>query len=462
MKRQQRVSTVNAGSPESSSRSALVVRVVTQAAEVKVFDERLASQHPLGSTRPVGDFLRQVVERDGKPVAQLAWGSGALKLKDREAWIGWTPAQRAERLKLVVQNRRYLLVHDKGAQPNLASHALAAACRALPQQWQEQFGYAPLLAETFTDPEAYTGTCYKASGWEPVGMSQGHSRHRPDFYLPNARPKKLWMKELCARARQKARAVHLDAARAPGCVAPASGVLPLASDQGRSLLEVMRRSPDPRGRNTRFRIGPVLTLIAMALLGGARDVAQVARFATRLKPPQRAALGLPLKKGTRRFYEVPSYSVFYQVLSRMDPEAFALHLKGWLSQQAGALPRALALDGKMIRDLIGTVTLADAEDGSPVAVRIMDQKEGTQRCEQTAARALIDGLASLDGQTVTADPLHCQRELAGAIVDKGGEYLFQIKGNQPKLLQHARTQCQDQAPLLSKTNPAMDASTSAG
>jgi hypothetical protein len=462
MKPRQRTPKLKAGSRKSSSHSALVVRVVTQAAEIEAFDQRLADQHYLGSTRPVGDFLRQVVDRAGQPVAQLAWGSAALKLKDRELWIGWTLAQRAERLKLVVQNRRYLLLHDKGAEPNLASQALAAACRALPQQWQEQFGYAPLLAETFTDPEAYAGTCYKASGWEPVGMSQGHSRHRPDFYLPNDRPKKLWMKELCVGARQKARAVHLDAGSVQGCVAPASGVLPLAPDQCRSLLEVLRRSPDPRGRNTRFRIGPVLTLIAMALLAGARDVAQVARFATRLQPPQRAALGLPIRKGTRRFYEVPTYSVFYQVLSRMDPEAFALHLNGWLSQHAGTLPAALCLDGKMIRDLIGTVTLADAEDGSPVAVRIMDQKEGPQRCEQSAARALIDGLASLDGHTVSGDPLHCQREMARALVEKGGEYLFQIKGNQPKLLEHARTRCQDQAPLLSKPNSATDASTSGG
>ena len=108
------------------------------------------------------------------------------------------------------------------------------------------------------------------------------------------------------------------------------------------------------------------------------------------------------------------------------------------------------------------MTLAEAEGGAPVAVRIMDQKEGTQRCEQTAARALINGLASLEGQTVTADPLHCQRELARAIADKGGEYLFQIKGNQPKLLAHARTHCQGEAPLLSKPNSATDASTSAG
>lgn len=459
MKPSRRKTPTRALSPSESSQADLVVRVVTEACEVKRFDQQLAGRHYLGATPPVGDFLRQVVERGRQVVAQLVWGAAALKLKDREAWIGWTVSQRAERLKLVVQNRRYLLLHDKGQEPNLASQALAAACRALPAQWQERFGYTPLLAETFTDPEAYAGTCYKASGWEPVGMSQGHSRHRPDFYLPNARPKKLWMKELRAGARQQARAVHLDAALAPGCVAPTSGVLPLASDQCRSLLEVLRRAPDPRGRNTRFRGGPVLTLIAMALLGGARDVAQVARFATRLKPQQRAALGLPRKKGTRRFYEVPGYSVFYQVLSRMDPEAFALHLNGWLSQQAGTLPAALALDGKMIRDLIGTVTLADAQDGSPVALGIMDQKEGTPRCELTAAQTLIGSLPCLDGQTVTADPLHCQRDLARTVVEKGGEYLFQIKGNQPKLLEHARTRCQDQAPLLSKTNLATGGST---
>ena len=113
----------------------------------------------------------------------------------------------------------------------------------------------------------------------------------------------------------------------------------------------------------------------------------------------------------------------------------------------------------MIRELIGTVTLADAQSGSPVAVAIMDQKEGTERSEQSAARALIESLPSLEGQTVTADPLHCQRELARAIVEKGGEYLAQIKGNQPNLLRHARALCDGRDPLLSKTNSDTDAST---
>lgn len=444
-----------------ANREQLQVRVIVESAEVEWFDRLLAQEHYLGKTPPVGDFLRQVVEREGGAIALLAWGSAALKLKDREQWIGWSASQRAERLKLVVQNRRYLLLHARGENPNLASQALAAACRALPAQWQERFGYRVLLAESFTDPESYAGTSYKASGWEPVGLSEGNSRHRADFYVPNGRPKRLWMKELCPQARQKARALHLEGAYEGARVAPPGGMLPFSALQCRSLLEVLRQAPEPRGSNTHFRIGPVLTLAAMALLAGARDVAEIARFATRLHPKQRAALGLPIKKGTRRFYEVPGYSVFYQVLSRMDPEAFAALLSGWLAQCAGTLAAALCLDGKMIRDLIGTVTLADHDDGSPIAVAIMDQKEATERCEQSAAKALIASLPTLEGKTLTADPLHCQRTLARSVVEKGGEYLLQIKGNQPRLLEHARIQCEGEPPLLSRSRPVTGESKSA-
>lgn len=40
----------------------------------------------------------------------------------------------------------------------------------------------------------------------------------------------------------------------------------------------------------------------------------------------------------------------------------------------------------------------------------------------------------LDGKTVTADALHDQHETARIIIEKGGNYLLQVKGNQGKLL----------------------------
>jgi hypothetical protein len=440
---------------------AMTVRVPSDE-ELGWFDELLAEKHYLGAGRPVGDYLRQVVERDGQAVALLVWGPACYALKDRDQWISWSPSQRIERLKLIVQNRRFLVLADKGQSPNLASQTMGAALRHLPEQWLQRFGYRPLLAESFTDPEAYAGTCYKASNWEAVGMSAGFSRHRADFYIPNERPKRLWLRPLSAQARQELCSSEVPEVCLPGLVAAPSGTLPVNAEQFGSLMEVFRRGPDPRGANTRYRAYAVLTLIAMALLAGRRDIAEIARFATTLSQGQRRRLGLPRKQGTRAFYQVPSYSVFYRVLTRMDPEAFANILNQWLQSQAGTLPKALALDGKMIRDHIGLLTLAQHEDGAPVAVAVYDQKEGTERCELSAAAALLEKLPALDETLITADPLHCQRKHAATIVEKGGDYLLQVKANQPTLFQHAQALDRlPNTPFLTKPVLATDGSKSA-
>lgn len=82
--------------------------------EKQRFEKLLSQHHYLGQTPRVGDFLEQVVERKGEWIALLVWGPAALKLKARERWIGWDRLQQARRLKLIVQNRRYLLLHAKG------------------------------------------------------------------------------------------------------------------------------------------------------------------------------------------------------------------------------------------------------------------------------------------------------------------------------------------------------------
>ncbi len=448
--------------PSTRTEPATSVRLVPEH-EVAWFDEQLATHHYLGAGRPVGDYLRQIVEVDGRPAALLVWGPSCYALKDRDLWISWSAVQRVERLKLIVQNRRFLLLAAKGQSPNLASQTMGAALRALPEQWRERFGYRPLLAESFTDPESHAGTCYKASNWEPVGYSAGYRRHRADFYIAHERPKRLWLRELSPKARTHLRAVQVPEDSRPGLTAPPSGVLPVTQPQMQSLLDVFRRAPDPRDTNAHYRIGPVLTLIAMALLAGRRDLAEITRHAKTLTQPQRRALGLPRKKGTRAFYKVPEYGVFHALLTRMDPEAFAALLSGWLLARAGSLPQALAMDGKMIRDHIGLLTLAQHEDGAPQAMAVYDQKENTPRCEQTAAQGLLDSVPALDGKLITADALHCQRATARVIVEKGGDYLLQIKGNQPRLRQQAQAlDALSGTPFLSKPNPGTAASRSAG
>ena len=58
-------------------------------------------------------FLRHVIERDSESVALLVRSPTAHKLKNREP-RGWNTAMASERLMLVVQNRRYLLLVERG------------------------------------------------------------------------------------------------------------------------------------------------------------------------------------------------------------------------------------------------------------------------------------------------------------------------------------------------------------
>lgn len=445
------MSTLRAPLPTFPTRAETGVETESEEAETSppadgVIDVRLAGPgeeaelaglldegHYLGADRPVGDHLRQVVTRAGRRVAILAWGPACYALKDRDLWIGWDATRRVERLSLLVQNRRFLLLVERGEAPNLASQALAAAVRALPGHWQERFGYRPLLAETFTDPEAYQGTCYKASAWEPVGTSQGYERHRADFYREHGQPKRLWLRPLHPSAKKLLRAEDpaLPEVCRPGLRRAPTGTLPLKNAQLPSLLEALREVPDPRAKNARFKIGPVLAIVALALLAGRRDIASIWRMAHLLDQDQRFALCLPRDAG-KKVRLAPGYSVFYEVLTRLDPEAFARTLNRWLCAHAGALPGALALDAKFIRDAVGVLSLVEADTGVPVALAIVDQKENTPRSEQARAAEVL-AATPLDERIVTGDALHATRAQARTIMDKAGDYLLQIKANQPQL-----------------------------
>jgi hypothetical protein len=432
----------------------LTVEVVIKAKDIERFDDLLETEHDLGSGQPVGHYLRQAVCCRGEWVALLAWGAACYALKLRDEWIGWTPTHRAERQKLVVQNRRFLMLGAQGAHPNRASQALARATKVLSQQWQEHFGYAPVLAETFTNLESYSGTCYKASGWEAVGKTKGYGRHRADFYREHQRPKKLWLKPLHSEAREMLCGCGLPEAQQAGGQSNAHGVLPLRLDQARSLFETLQTVPDPRASNSQFRLGSVLSIVAMAILSGYRNIMDFVSYGQRLKQPQRARLGLPYKKRGQRFRRVPSYGVYWEILSRIKPEDFAITLNRWLAAHRDQLPRCMAIDGKMIREMAGIVCLVDHQTGKPVALAPCSRKKGDgENCELKVSRKVLANLPDLSGTILTADALHCQDATAQIVMERGGDYFLQVKENQPtlfKLVQQATAHCPPFLPIRRK------------
>ena len=432
----------------SLSESPVRIRVLGRQ-DRKRFDALMGQYHYLGEGHPAGDTMRMVAERDDEWVGLLMWGSACYRLKPRDEFIGWTATQRAQRQKLVVQNRRFLLLGERGAHPNLASHILGAAVRELPGLWHEAFGYEPLLAETFTDIEAFEGTCYKASGWQPLGLSKGYSRHRADFYVLHERPKKLWVRELRRGAAAILRAMALPPECRHGAHSDADGVLPLGSDQIESLHEALCRVPDPRAPNRSFHIGAILSIVAMAIFSGHTNLVQIVRFANRLRHDQRKDLGLPRFRPDSSYRKVPSYKVFYNLLRQLDSDAFAQCLSAWLAQHSGSLPAALALDGKFIRDTVGIVCLVDHQTGVPRAMVKASKKEGEgDDCEIKAAQRMIESQSDLSNTLTTADALHAQRRTANGIVERGGDFLIQAKDNQKTVHGLAAKLTENLPPLL--------------
>jgi hypothetical protein len=430
----------------------LTVRALTDATERQRFDTLLAAEHFLGPRFPAGDRLYQVAAQDGQWVGLLLWCAPALHLKDRDAWIGWDPLTRAQRLKLLVNQARFL-IPAAARRPNLASQILAAATAALPDQWCAHHGYAPLLAETFTDPEAHAGTCYKAAGWMPVGTTVGFQRHRCDFFAFHDHPKRLWLKPLDPRAQEKLCAPELAAGHAPALTVGAAARCSLNAAQRYSLKDALRAVPDPRrAQGKRYPLAPCLVVLALGLLAGKKDLAEIQRFGTRLSQAQRKALGFWLKKGTK-FYPAPTYPVLRDLLIALDLDALAHVLTRWLQAQAGRLPASLALDGKTIRDHLGCiVSLVEHEDGAPVALIAAPNKGHELPAGQKLLRSES---VNLVGCVVTADPLHCQKETAQLITqEKGGDFVLGVKDNQPTVRQNAQKKLAGATPLLPRPNPA--------
>ena len=446
----------------SLSGNSLQIKVISTKKDVARFTKLAREFHYMGEGCPAGDTLRMVVLADGEWIALLLWGSACYRLKHRDEWIGWTDQQRAARQKLIVQNRRFVLLTQPGEHPNLASRILGKVIRELPALWLESFGYEPLVAETFSDIEAREGTCYKASGWMPLGKTKGYSRHAADYYVKNDRPKKLWVRELRKGATELLRSIHLPDEFKKGAASDADGVMPIKAKQIESLHEALCKVPDPRAKNCVYHIGAILSIVAMGVFSGHRDLKAIMRFAERMTLPQRKKLALPSFEKGSRYKKIPSYTAVYNLLTQLDLDAFSQVLSEWLAQHRGTLPVALAMDGKFIRDTVGLVTLAEHNTGAPVAMIDASQKEGDgDRCELKAAQKMICKHEDLTNTVITADALNAQKDTARAIVDRGGEYCIQVKDNQKTIRQEAELSAKELAPFLPRSKKRMGESTDA-
>jgi hypothetical protein len=267
----------------SHDSSPLRIHDAITSADIQELRHHLNEEHALKAGRAGGRTLYQGIYRDdpesGCPqlLAVFCWAGAAPRLKDRDEWISWDPITRGNRLGLIVQLRRFLVL-EATRHPNLASQCLGLALKNLAHRWHTHHRFEPLLVESFSDPESHHGTVYKATNWTAVGHTKGFGRHRADFYQRHDVPKKLWLYPLCAKSRQLlSQPGPLANPHLAGCLNGAAGERsPLRLKHLETLFEALQKIPEHRSRKTRrYAIGSMLGLICVGLLCGGRDLQEI-------------------------------------------------------------------------------------------------------------------------------------------------------------------------------------------
>jgi hypothetical protein len=151
---------------------------VTQSQEVGLWNEYIERFHPLGYKGVFGYRQRYFIFSGSLKLGCILLGGAARAIAVRDRWIGWNQRARQRNLPWVVNNSRFLIFPHVRI-PHLASHVLGQLARRVAADWQHQWGFAPLLMETFVDPSRFAGTCYRAAGWKLLGETSGRGLARP-------------------------------------------------------------------------------------------------------------------------------------------------------------------------------------------------------------------------------------------------------------------------------------------
>lgn len=392
------------------------------------WDQLMRQHHYLGFSRTAGRALRQVAEWRGQWVGLLLWQACALMCAPRDRWIGWARPIQFQRLHLVANNARFLILPD-AQRPHLASRVLGLSLRRLSQDWQQVHGHPVLLAETFVDPSRFAGTCYRAANWQCLGQTLGYARHAGQ-YRHHGQPKTVWVYPLHPRARAWLRYPL------PHPSWTSMQTLTLTDPEMETLHRQLRAIPEPRGgRRQLHRLATVLTIALAATLAGARGYLAMAEFAGRLTQAQLKRLRAYYSH-TRKRFEAPSEPTIRRVLSQVDPQALEQAFADWVLVNTPK-DEALAIDGKTLKG-------ARAADGNAKQLlaalfhhsgTVLAQAEVPDKTNEIPTlRELLKPLP-IEDQVITADALHTQHETARFLVeDKQAHYLLTVKQNQPTLL----------------------------
>lgn len=208
----------------------------------------------------------------------------------------------------------------------------------------------------------------------------------------------------------------------------------------------------PKG--LRYSLATILTLMVLAKLCGQDRPSGIAEWAQ--NRAEILAQALQLKRD-----RMPHHSTYRRILE----DVISIHeLEAMASQFLKSRPKAgrsavVVIDGKTLRGTIPSATergvhLLAAYLPAEKLVLAQVEVEGKEN-EIAAAPRLLAGL-DLARKIVVADAMHTQRQISMQIFLAGGDYVWLVKENQPRLRWDLEKMFEPQKPIPGLGNPPDD------
>jgi predicted transposase YbfD/YdcC len=199
-------------------------------------------------------------------------------------------------------------------------------------------------------------------------------------------------------------------------------------DEIRGLFSVIEDGRHPG--YVKHNLADMLIMIMGGVICGITELADMMVYFENKLPFYRMNYGIE---------KYPSKPTLSRILNMIDGDAVGKVIAEIMRRKAGQLSDIIAADGKAIRStgqkdqarsFLQILTAYVTGSGVTLGQEAINREDKTN--EIPVFQSML-GYLDIEGKTITADAMHCQKETCRIIQAKGGNYLLGLKGNQSGL-----------------------------
>ena len=202
--------------------------------------------------------------------------------------------------------------------------------------------------------------------------------------------------------------------------------------EGTSIIESFANLDDPRSitHNTRHLLSDIMMLTILGVICGADTWVAIEKFGKSKFEWLKTILKLP--------HGIPSHDTIGDLFSRINPEQLRKEFLNWVNAifnvSGGEI---IAIDGKTLRHSYDSASSTPAihmvNAWACKNQLVLGQYKTEEKSNEITAIPELLKMLDLKNQIVTIDAMGCQKKIAAQIIAQEGDYVLNLKGNQPIL-----------------------------